>query len=169
MHVKRSMSKADRRRLTARDSTSDSDVSSTEELSDDDKPLSSIVKTKKRKNEASEATPPTKKPSRKDESILNEASKPLFEDNSVVDEVELQLLAIETRQLDFEVAKWKRQQALRRETLQLKSEEINLKETTTKQQQQTQVMELRARIVKALDEAGIAPAQTRKYLALLEG
>ncbi|GMF50718.1 unnamed protein product [Phytophthora fragariaefolia] len=90
-------------------------------------------------------------------------------DRSMEQEAALQLLAIETRRLDFEVAKWKQQQALRREALQLKAEEIALKEATTRQRQQTHVMELRAKLLKALDEAGAPPAQTREYLALLDG
>uniref|UniRef100_A0AAV1UPX1 Uncharacterized protein n=1 Tax=Peronospora matthiolae TaxID=2874970 RepID=A0AAV1UPX1_9STRA len=67
-----------------------------------------------------------------------------------------------------EVAKWKWQQTLRRERLQLKREEIQYKEKLTKQQLQVQVMELRARLGKALDEAGQSPAQAKKYLALLK-
>ncbi|KAF4043182.1 hypothetical protein GN244_ATG04664 [Phytophthora infestans] len=164
MHVKRSMSKADRRRLVAAsDSASVSDVEAAEELSEDDKPLSSIIQTKKRKTRVQGPRQP-KKTSKETES---EASELLSEDNAAVDEAELQLLAIESRRLDFEVAKWKQQQALRRETLKLKSEEINLKEATTKQKQQTQMMELRARLIKALDEAGKDPSETKKYLALL--
>ncbi|KAL4150565.1 hypothetical protein PRNP1_009967 [Phytophthora ramorum] len=127
--------------------------------------LSSFISTNKRKNEASEASQGTKTP-RKGEMTLNEAPETLFDRQ---DEAELQLLVIESRRLDFEVAKWKQQQKLRRETLQLKSEEINLKEATTRQQLQTQGMELRARLIKALDETNKPPAQMREYLELLEG
>ena len=77
------------------------------------------------------------------------------------------LLAVETRQLDFAVAKWKQQLTLRRERLQLKRAEIQFKERVTKQQLQLQVMELRARLVKALEETKQSPAQATKYLALL--
>ena len=45
--------------------------------------------------------------------------------------------------------------------------EFNYKEKMTKQQLQVQMMELRASLVKALDEAGQSPAQAKKYLALL--
>ncbi|KAL4123872.1 hypothetical protein PRIC2_009718 [Phytophthora ramorum] len=128
-------------------------------------PLSSFTSPSKRKNEASEASQGTKTP-RKGEMILNEAPETLFDRQ---DEAELQLLVIESRRLDFEVAKWKQQQKLRRETLQLKSEEINLKEATTRQQLETQGMELRARLIKALDETNKPPAQMREYLELLEG
>ncbi|ETO60396.1 hypothetical protein F444_21400 [Phytophthora nicotianae P1976] len=163
MHVKRSLSQADRRRLIAASaSASDSDV--TGELSEDDKPLRSVAQRKKRKVEGQE-TPQAKKASNESD---NEIIEPIFEDDSAVDEAELQLLAIESRRLDFEVAKWKQHQALRHETLKLKSEEITLKETTTKQKQQTQMMELRARLIQALDEAGKDPAESKKYLALLE-
>ncbi|KAG2794897.1 hypothetical protein PC116_g26953 [Phytophthora cactorum] len=162
----RSMSQADRRRLmAASDSASDSDVVTAEDLSEDDKPLGSMVQRKKRKTEAHQ--PPQRKKNSKQSQ--KEATETLFEDDQAVNEAELQLLAIESRRLDFEVVKWKQQQALRRETLKLKSEEINLKETTTKQKQQTQMMELRARLLKALDEAGKPPAEAKKYLAVLEG
>ncbi|KAG2787839.1 hypothetical protein PC129_g22189 [Phytophthora cactorum] len=160
------MSQADRRRLmAASDSASDSDVVTAEDLSEDDKPLGSMVQRKKRKTEAHQ--PPQRKKNSKQSQ--KEATETLFEDDQAVNEAELQLLAIESRRLDFEVVKWKQQQALRRETLKLKSEEINLKETTTKQKQQTQMMELRARLLKALDEAGKPPAEAKKYLAVLEG
>jgi 2C-methyl-D-erythritol 2,4-cyclodiphosphate synthase len=165
MHVKRSMSEADRRRLLRSASASNSD---SEQLSDDDKPLSAFVDSKKRKNVAS-ALPPAKKTARKDDVALNEAFEVVIEDGPAQNEVELQLVAIETRRLDFEVAKWKQQQALGFEALRLKSEEIELKEATTKQLHQVQVMELRARLLKALDEVGKPAAQARKYLALLEG
>ncbi|KAF1774581.1 hypothetical protein GQ600_11117 [Phytophthora cactorum] len=121
--------------------------------------------TRTRKTEAHQ--PPQRKKNSKQSQ--KEATETLFEDDQAVNEAELQLLAIESRRLDFEVVKWKQQQALRRETLKLKSEEINLKETTTKQKQQTQMMELRARLLKALDEAGKPPAEAKKYLAVLEG
>ncbi|KAF1774553.1 hypothetical protein GQ600_12883 [Phytophthora cactorum] len=93
--------------------------------------------------------------------LVGAMSKTSLNGRPGVNEAELQLLAIESRRLDFEVVKWKQQQALRRETLKLKSEEINLKETTTKQKQQTQMMELRARLLKALDEAGKPPGRRR--------
>ncbi|CAH0490415.1 unnamed protein product [Peronospora farinosa] len=175
MHVKRSMPKADRRRLIASNSMSDFDVVAPEDFSDDNRLLSSLAMRKmKHKNETSapaknkqgngrhEASEPLFEAS----DPLFEASEPLFED---AHEVELQLLAIETRRLDFEVAQWKQQQMLRREALQLKREEIKLKEVTTKQQQHTHVMELKTGILQALDQVGQPPAQARKYLALLEG
>ncbi|CAI5708999.1 unnamed protein product [Peronospora destructor] len=145
------MPKAARQRLMA----SDSDVGLPEDFSDDDRLSSSFTMRKKHKKETSV---PAKNTSRKQSEAVREAY-----------EVELQLLAIETRRLDFEVAQWKHHQMLRREALQLKSEEIKTKEVTTKQQQQTHVMELKAGILQALDQAGQLPAQARTYLALLEG
>ncbi|CAH0482803.1 unnamed protein product [Peronospora belbahrii] len=144
MHVrKKTMPKADRRRLAASDSKSDADRK---------------IQTVKSAN----------KSSRKEEgNALNEALEPLIKAPS--DEAEFQLLAIQTDQLEFKVAQWKQQQMLRRDALQLKSEEIKLKEMITKQQQHTQVMELKAGIFKALDEANQSSAQAKKYLALLEG
>ncbi|KAE8967333.1 hypothetical protein PR002_g28096 [Phytophthora rubi] len=160
MHVK----KGSTRRSKPRSSSSDSDAVPTEDLDDNATPVSVTTGVKRKSN--AERPVQIKKTSR---TSLNEASSPLIEDNSVEDEAELQLLAIEARRLDFEVSKWKQQQKLRRETLQLKAEEISLKEATTRQTQQTQVMELKAKVLKALDKVGTTPAQARKYLALLEG
>ncbi|OWZ19067.1 hypothetical protein PHMEG_0006734 [Phytophthora megakarya] len=164
MQEKQSTFKAARQRLVAADDSSTASESNGEEHSDEEK---ATVNQNKRKNEAQEPSPPKKAP-KTTENGLNEAPEALFETNAAV-EVELELLAIESRRLDFEVVKWKQQQALRRQTLQLKCEEINLKEATTKQQQQTQKMELRAKLIKALDEAGTALTQVREYLALVEG
>ena len=160
MHVKRSMSKADRQRLIARDSTSDSDVG--EAFAGNDNLPSALAMRKKQKTETSA---PAKNTTKRQENWVSEAPEPLLQAH----EMELQLLAIETRRLDFEVAQWKQQQLLRREALQLKREEIKLKEATTKQQQHTHVMDLKAGILQALDQAGQPPAQARLYLALLEG
>ncbi|OWY96611.1 hypothetical protein PHMEG_00033082 [Phytophthora megakarya] len=164
MQVKQSTFKAARQRLIAADDSSTASESNGEEHSDEEK---ATVNQNKRKNEVQEPSPPRKAP-KTTENSLNEAPEALFETNAAV-EVELELLAIESRRLDFEVIKWKQQQALRRQTLQLKCEEINLKGATTKQQQQTQEMEIRAKLIKALDEAGTAVTQVREYLALLEG
>uniref|UniRef100_A0AAV1UNB3 Uncharacterized protein n=1 Tax=Peronospora matthiolae TaxID=2874970 RepID=A0AAV1UNB3_9STRA len=170
MHVKRSTSTADRRRLMASDSASDSDAL------DSNQRLNCNVKGRKRKNEEEEvAKKVSRKTSSKKEKELNSVSKEgaKSQKNAVhapdaAYTEELKLIAMETRQLNFEVAKWKQQQTLRRERLQLKREEIQYKEKLTKQQLQVQVMELRARLGKALDEAGQSPAQAKKYLALLK-
>ena len=169
MHVKRSMSTADHRHLMASDSASDSDVL------DDNQRLNCIVNGKKRENEEEEVARKVsrKRSSKKEKELKSVSKKGAKSQKKAVDAPDaahtekLKLVAMETRQLDFEVAKWKQQQTLRRERLQLKREEINYKEKMTKQQLQVQVMKLRARLVKALDEAGQSPVQAKKYLALL--
>lgn len=83
--------------------------------------------------------------------------------------VELQELELAARRLEFQAAQWKQQLALRKERLQLKSEEINGKETLTRQQQQVEAMEIRARVLRALGEMHKTPEQIREYLTLLEG
>ncbi|KAG6587145.1 uncharacterized protein IUM83_03022 [Phytophthora cinnamomi] len=155
MHVKKNCV----RQSKPRSSSSDSDAGPTEELGNEETSVSSVTAGAKRKSDAPERPTPSKK------RLLTNA--PLIEHDEA--ELELQLLAVEARRLDFEVAKWKQQQTLRRETLRLKADEISLKEAATRQAQQTQVMELRAKLLKALDEVGTAPAQARKYLALLDG
>lgn len=157
MHVKRSTS--DRRRLSAlNDTTSDSDEGATKKLAD--KPQ---LHRKKRKIATREPSLAKKT----HETSLNEVPEHPCTSNSTTKESELQLLAIESRRLDFEVVKWKQQQALRRETLMLKSEEISVKETTTRQKQETRMMELHAKLIIALDKAGKVE-QANEYLALLE-
>ncbi|EGZ10603.1 hypothetical protein PHYSODRAFT_388340, partial [Phytophthora sojae] len=88
----------------------DSDVVPVEDLGNNETPVSAVTSGMKRKSDAPERPTQHKKNSRR---TLNEADNPVIEDNSVEDEAELQLLAIEARRLDFEVAKWKQQQALR--------------------------------------------------------
>ncbi|KAG7399067.1 hypothetical protein PHYBOEH_009845 [Phytophthora boehmeriae] len=89
-------------------------------------------------------------------------------DQSPVSSFECQELELESRRLDFEVAQWKQQEALRLDRLQLKSEEIMGKETLTRQQQELEAMEIRARVIQALHATKKSPAEVREYLALLE-
>ncbi|CAI5719020.1 unnamed protein product [Hyaloperonospora brassicae] len=177
MHMQKSLSKTERRRPTAGESASDSDVNAATERADDDRQSSGTATGTKRKTEENDrgAKTVSREMGRKKTKALRSAAN-ATEQCGKTEPVggppaahadERVLLAVETRHLDFAVAKWKQQQTLRRERLQLKRAEIQFKERVTKQQLQMQVMELRARLVKALEETGQSPAQAKKYLALL--
>ncbi|CEG41924.1 uncharacterized protein PHALS_12236 [Plasmopara halstedii] len=163
MNSKRTLSDVDRRRLrAANEITSNLSAMAAQELPQDGKYPNSHEQGKKRKIVSQEPF----------DARRNYVHKPpqfMHEDRPNIDEAELQLLIVESQRLDFEVSKWKQQQALRRETLQLKSEEISLKEATTKQKQETQMMEIRAKVFDALEKAGKGPDEVNEYFALLQG
>ncbi|RLN82699.1 hypothetical protein BBJ28_00018978 [Nothophytophthora sp. Chile5] len=130
-------------------------------MSEDDVPLSTFRAFKRRKmrTNATGSGPRPQRPA---------PSQDLGGQEEAVSSTEWEMLELETRRLAFEVAQWKQQQALRRETLELKSEEIRCKEEVTRQQHEVQTMEVRARVVQALGEVGKTAAQAREYLDLLE-
>lgn len=154
---------AGRRRIDiASESTSAPDVLHVDDFVEHDQQSTSFVQGKKRKIAAQEPVHASK-------TYFHEPPHFLYEDSPAIDETELQLLSIESCRLEFEVKRWKQQQALRREKLQLKSEEITLKEATTKEKQKTQMMELRSKLFNALDEAGKGAEEADEYFALLQG
>ncbi|RLN48559.1 hypothetical protein BBJ28_00023351 [Nothophytophthora sp. Chile5] len=130
-------------------------------LSEDDVPLSTFRALKRRKARANAtgAGPRPRRPAR---------SRDIGGQDEAGSSTGREMLELETRRLEFEVARWKEQQTLRRETLELKSEEIRCKGELTRQQHEVQTMEVRARVVQALGEAGKTAAQVREYLDLLE-